>query len=415
MNGSLKERTLANGVSVAIDDNPSFYSASLGILVKAGSKDEEGKKGVAHLLEHLIFKGNERFDARRLAEVFASLGGEANGLTHKDYTLYYLHMPYDKVLPAFEVLADVFLHPLIAVEELEKEKQVVLEEIKEMEDSPEEVGREKLFSLVWRGHSLSFPVLGWEESVRSINREDLLDFLKRYYTPDSIIISASGRIDPALLERIEVLFGDLRREEGYSSYEGGQNPRVNEKPPFHPFEEEIPYETTQAHIYLALESVPWREDSRYIYDLLATILGGGASSRLFQKIREERGLAYEVDVENLSLGDGGLLLIYSATGERQKGEVLRLIKEELERICEEGIGEEELRRGKEQLKGMLLLSLESTVQRMGWLASTLFYKGRVVTLEESLRRIEEVTAQELQEVMEKALSSGIATLLLSPR
>ncbi len=415
MNGNLKEVTLANGVSVAIEDSPSFYSASLGILAKAGSKDEGEKKGVAHLLEHLVFKGNERFNARRLAEVFASLGGEANGLTHKDYTLYYLHMPYDKLLPAFEILADVFLHPLIAVEELEKEKQVVLEEIKEMEDSPEEVGREKLFSLVWRGHPLSFPILGWEESVRSISRGDILDFLKRYYTPDSIIISASGRIDPALLQQIEALFGDLRGEGGCSPSEGGRSPRVNEKPLFHPFEEEIPYETIQSHIYLALEGVPWRDDARYVYDLLATILGGGASSRLFQKVREEKGLAYEVDAENLSLEDGGLLVIYSATDEGKKEEVLGLIREELEKICEEGIGEEELRRGKEQLKGMLLLSLESTVQRMGWLASTLFYKGSVVTLEESLRRIEEVTAQEIQEVMRKALSSGIATLLLSPR
>ncbi|MGB9797257.1 MAG: M16 family metallopeptidase [bacterium] len=401
-----KEITLPNGVKVAIEDNPSSYSVSLGILVKVGAKDEEDEKaGIAHLLEHMLFKGSKHYDRREIARITDMLGGDFNGLTHKDYTLYYIRVPHDKIDIAMDVLFDIFLYPKLTIEDLEKEKQVVLEEIRDRDNDPEEVVKEKIFSLVWNGHPLGRSILGSEETLRSINREDLRDFLSFYHNPESIIISAAGRIDEGIfLKKVEKLMGAIN----------GHKKAPPKPPQFRAGEAEMSHPTTQVHLCVALESAKVKDDAHYIYGVLATLLGGGSASRLFQKLREERGLCYDVEAEDLALEECGILGIYAASHPSNKDILRELIEEELVSLRDEGLREEELERAKKQLKNAILLSLESSLQRMMRIAFSLFYKGRIVPLEETLEKIERVREEDIKEAINCSLTKGIASLFLVP-
>lgn len=406
MEKSAREVTLDNGVKVVIEDNPSSYSVSLGILVKVGAKDEGEKAGIAHLLEHMLFKGSEHYDRRELAHITDMLGGDFNGLTHKDYTLYYIRAPYDKLEIAADVLIDIFKNPLLSPEELEREKQVILEEMRERDDTPEEIAKERILSLVWNGHPLGRSILGFKETLLPLTSEDLRDFLSLYHHPEAIIFSAAGRLDESLL--LKHLERELR---GLN----GKKKKVNASPKFQPGEEEMFYSTTQVHLCLAMESAKANDDSHYTYGVLATLLGGGSASRLFQKLREERGLCYDIEAEDLALEDVGLLNIYTASHPGNKQILRELIEEELLSLRDEGVSKEELRRAKEQLKNAILLSLESSLQRMTRLALSLLYKGRIVPLEETLEKVERVKEEDIQQVLFHSLSKGLATFYLCPQ
>lgn len=407
MDGVPKEVTLSNGVRVAIENNPSSYSTSLGILVKVGSKDEEEEKaGIAHLLEHMLFRGSERYDRQKLAEITDMLGGDFNGLTHKDYTLFYIRAPYDKLSIATDILVDIFKNPLLLAEELEKEKQVIIEEMKDRDNSPEEVVKENILSLVWDGHPLGRSILGTEETVLSVTPEDLIDFLAFYHNPEAIIVSVSGRIDEEadFLKHLENLLGKLN----------GIKKPYREPPQFNPGRKEAVHPSTQVHLCVALESAKAEDDWHYAYGVLANLLGGGSSSRLFQKLRDERGLCYDVEAEDIALEDCGLLNIYSASRPNNKNILLELIEEELISIKEKGVTKEELERSKEQLKNAILLSLESSLQRMTRVALSLLYRGRIVQLEETLAKIEKIDEASIQDALSRSLSKGLGTFILSP-
>lgn len=405
MEENLKEVLLDNGVKVAVENNPSYYSVSLGILVRVGAKDEGEKDGIAHLLEHMLFKGSRRYDRQTLSQITDRLGGDFNGLTHKDYTLYYIRAPYKELDIAMDILVDIFKNPLLSPEELEKEKQVILEEMRERDNTPEEVAKEQILSLAWDGHPLGRSILGSEETILSLTSEDLRNFLSLYHHPESIIISASGRVDSSsFLTKLEKLLGKL----------DGRKKKASPPPEFHPGEREMSYPTTQVHYCLAMESAKANDESHYAYGVLAALLGGGSSSRLFQKLREERGLCYDVEAEDLSLEDCGLLTIYSASHPQNKQILRELIEGELESLRGEGVSKEELWRAKEQLKNAILLSLESSLQRMMRLALSLHYRGRIVPLEETLEKIERVSEEDVQKAISHSLGKGIATFYLSP-
>jgi len=401
-----KEITLSNGVQVAIEDNPSSYSVSFGILGKVGAKDEEDEKaGLAHLLEHMLFRGSKRYDRREIARITDMLGGDFNGLTHKDYTFFYIRVPHDKLDIAMDVLFDIFLNPTLAEEDLEKEKQVILEEIRDRDNDPEEVAKEKILSLAWDGHPLGRSILGSQDTLLSINGEDLRDFLSLYHNPEAIIVSAAGRIDDSsFLSRVENLLRPLN----------GCKRLPKEPPEFRADKAEMFHPTTQVHLCLAMESAKAKADSHYTYGVLATLLGGGSASRLFQKLREERGLCYDVEAEDIALEDCGILNIYSASHPNNKNLLRELIEEELLSLRDKGVGKEELERAKKQLENAILLSLESSLQRMMRIALSLFYRGRVVPIEETLERIESVGVEDVQEAINRSLAKGIAVFSLIP-
>ncbi len=400
-----KEVILDNGVRVAVESNPSCYTVSLGILLKVGAKDEGEKAGIAHLLEHMLFKGSRRYDRKEIARITDMLGGDFNGLTHKDYTLYYIRVPYKELKVAMDILVDIFKNPLLSSEELEKEKLVILEEMRERDNNPEEVAKEQILSLAWDGHPLGRSILGSEETLLSISREDLRGFLSLYHHPEAVIVSAAGRLEvPTFLKQLEGLLGRLN-----GLKKGGSPP-----PEFQPGEREMVYSTTQVHTCIAMESSRVDDESHYAYGVLATLLGGGSAARLFQKLREERGLCYDVEVDDLALEDGGLLTIYSASHPSNKGILGELIEEELISLRDKGVEEEELRRAKEQLKNAIFLALESSLQRMMRLALSLHYKGRIVPLEETLEKIERIKGEDIQEAISRSLSKGLATFCLCP-
>jgi len=400
-----REIILDNGVKVAIEGNSSSYSVSLGILVKVGAKDEGEKAGIAHLLEHMLFKGSEHYDRQELARITDMLGGDFNGLTHKDYTLYYIRAPYDKLELATSILVDIFKNPLLSPEELEKEKQVILEEMRERDNSPEEVAKEQLLSLVWDGHPLGRSILGFEETLLSITSDDLRDFLSLYHYPEAITISAAGRIDESsFLGELEKRLGNLK----------GRKKEGSKEPKFQPGEKELLYATNQVHLCLAMESSKASEESHYAYGVLATLLGGGSASRLFQKLREERGLCYDVEAEDLALEDTGLLNIYTASHPSNKRILRELIEEELISLRDKGVEREELERSKEQMKNAILLSLDSSLQRMIHLALSLLYRGRIIPLKETLEKIEGIKEEDIQQAISHSLAEGLASLYICP-
>jgi predicted Zn-dependent peptidase len=403
---NLKEITLSNGIKVAIEDNSSSYSVSLGILVKVGAKDEEDEKaGIAHLLEHMLFRGSKRYGRTEIAKITDMLGGDFNGLTHKDYTFFYIRVPHDKLDIGMDVLFDIFLNPTLAEEDLEKEKQVILEEIRDRDNDPEEVAKEKILSLAWDGHPLGRSILGSQDTLLSINGKDLRDFLSLYHNPEAIIISASGRIDDSFfLRRLENLLRPLN----------GNKKLSKEPPEFRAGVAEMFHPTTQVHLCMAMESAKVEDDAHYTYGILATLLGGGSASRLFQKLREERGLCYDVEAEDIALEDCGILNIYSASHPNNKDLLKELIEEELVSLKNKGVGREELERAKKQLENAILLSLESSLQRMMRLALSLFYRGRVVPIEETLERIERVREEDVQGAINRSLAKGIAIFSLMP-
>ncbi|MBC7330594.1 insulinase family protein [bacterium] len=402
----LREVTLQNGVQVAIENNPSSYSVSLGILVKVGAKDEEDEKaGIAHLLEHMLFRGSKRYERTEIAKITDMLGGDFNGLTHKDYTFFYIRVPHDKLDIGMDVLFDIFLNPTLAEEDLEKEKQVILEEIRDRDNDPEEVAKEKILSLAWDGHPIGRSILGTEETLLSIGKKDLENFLSLYHNPQAIIVSAAGRIDDSsFLKKVENLLLPIN---------GCKKP-PNEPPSFRAGESTVLHPTTQVHLCIAMESAKARDDFHYSYSVLATLLGGGTASRLFQKLREERGLCYDVEAEDLALEDCGILNIYSASHPNNKELLRELIEEELVSLRDKGVDRDELERAKRQLQNAILLSLETSLQRMMRIALSLFYRGRIVPIEETLERIERVSEEDVQEAINRSLNKGIAVFSLMP-
>lgn len=405
MEENLKEVILNNGVRVAVENNPSCYSVSLGILAKVGARDEGEKEGIAHLLEHMFFKGSLHYDRQTLSRITDRLGGDFNGLTHKDYTLLYIRVPYNELDIATDILIDIFKNPLLSPEELEKEKQVIREEMRERDNIPEEVAKEQILSLAWQNHPLGRSILGSEDTLLSLTSDDLRSFLSLHHHPESIIVSAVGRIESSLfLSKLEKLLGQLN----------GEKKRENIPPQFHPGEREIFHPTQQIHYCLAMESAKANDEAHYAYAVLATLLGGGSASRLFQRLREERGLCYDVEVEDLALEDSGLLTIYSASHPNNKLILRELIEKELVSLRDYGVEMEELRRAKEQLKNAILLSLESSLQRMIRLAISLLYRGRIVPLDETLEKIEKVKEEDIQKVISSSLNKGLATLYLCP-
>ena len=379
---------LPNGIRVVSEELTAVPSVTLGIWVENGSRFERSHQGgLSHFLEHLLFKGTDRRTAAQIAEEIDAVGGVLNAFTGKEYTCYYARVLAEHTDLAADVLADLFLRSRFDPDEIERERTVVLQEISQVEDTPDDYVHD-LFNLrYWPGHPLSLPVCGNNETVKSFQRQDFIDFLGDRYRPDRLIIAAAGNLKHEhLLEWVNREFAAL---DGTSVAVDGAMPTEQSGV----FAHEKPLE--QVHICLGTAGVSHVAPARYAAHLLNTALGGGMSSRLFQEVRERRGLAYSVYSFLSSYRDAGYLGVYVGTSPESVHEVVDVVLQELRTVVKEGLRSAELTRVKNQLKGGMLLGLETSDARMSRLAKNEIFFGRDIPLEEIAASIDATSNDEI--------------------
>lgn len=400
----MKKTQLKNGLRVVMEKIPTCRSVSFGIWVKTGSRNESPERGgISHFIEHMLFKGTERYSAKDIAEQFDAIGGNVNAFTSKEYTCYYAKV-LDEHLPiAVDVLSDMFFRSLFDTEELRKEKNVIVEEISMYEDTPDDMVHDLVSQAAYGEHPLALPILGTEEQLRAMESEHLREYMREHYTIENTVISVAGNIDDQVIDLLERYFGDF-------SNRGNSSPLA--APDFLGGLQFHRKKTEQNHICMSFPGLPVGEDKQYAMVLLNNAIGGGMSSRLFQEIREKRGLAYSVYSYHSSHADSGLFTVYAGTAPRQTKEVLDLTKEILHDVSVNGITASELSKGKEQLKGSLILSLESTGSRMNRLGKNELMLGRHYTLDEMIARIESVTMDDVNRVLKTMFSQPFSLAMV---
>ncbi len=406
---AVRRTVLPNGLTVITERMPQFRSVSVGIWIRTGSRSEpEEITGVSHFIEHMVFKGTERRSCEEIAGTMDSVGGMLDAFTTKE-TVCFSAKVLDQHLPlAFDVISDMMLRPLFPEPEIEREKKVVLEEIKMDEDNPEALINEEFLQGFWKGHPLGRPILGTRETVGKFDRTSVFGWFRRSYTPNEMVIAAAGNVEhERLVELAAGAFGALAC--------GADGSRRVPPQPQAPVLVRRKPELGQAHICLGVPACAVTDPQRYPAALLNSVLGGGMSSRLFQNIRERQGLAYAVFSEVTPYHDAGLLSVYAGTGAGMVEQVVRSVMAEFRRLKEEPVAPEELRRAKEQLKGSMTLSLESTGARMGNRARQEIYFGRFYSLEETFSFVDAVTAADVQALARQLLApERIAFAALGP-
>jgi predicted Zn-dependent peptidase len=396
----IERAELPNGLVIVTEKMPHVRSVSVGIWLGTGSRGESPEfNGIAHFIEHMLFKGTARRTAEEIAQAMDSVGGMLDAFTAKELTCFNAKV-LDEHLPiAFDVLSDLVLRPRFEDDDIAKEKQVVLEEIKMDEDNPEYLIHEMFTQNFWRGHPLGRPILGTPETVPQISRAALLDCFRSWYAPNNTVITAAGNLEHArLVDLVSREFGGVAR--------GGASvlrtaPQTNAG-----VEQRHKRELEQVHIVLGVPSYPLAHERRYAASLLNIILGGGMSSRLFQNIRERQGLAYSIGSDLSPYTDSGVLSVYAGTSRESAAQLIRSVVEEFRKIRKEPVGEEELRRAKDHLKGSMMLSLESTSARMSNLARQAMYFNRFLSLDEMLASIEVVTREEVLAIARDFFAPG---------
>jgi predicted Zn-dependent peptidase len=386
----IQRQVLPNGLVVITETMPHVRSISVGIWVRTGSRRETpAENGLLHFIEHMVFKGTERRTAEEIARSMDSVGGMLDAFTAKEMVCFNAKV-LDEHLPiAFEVIADFVLRPLFAEEDVAKEKQVVLEEIKMDQDSPDYLVHELFTQGFWPDHSLGRPILGTPETVRGFTRELLFDRFRSWFAPNRLVITAAGNLThERLLGLVEREFAGMAPAPVLN---GDRAPRTGA-----PILLETKRELEQVHICIGVPSYPLAHERRFATAVLNNLLGGGMSSRLFQNIREKKGLAYAVFSELSPYSDAGMLLVYAGTALETSAQVVDLVVREFRELKASPVPDEELRRAKDHLKGSLMLSLESTSARMSNLARQELYFGRFLSLDEILASIEAVTREEVQ-------------------
>jgi len=378
-----RKTILASGIRVITESMPYVRSASLGIWADVGSAAERGEqRGVSHLVEHMLFKGTARRSAREIAETMDGVGGNLNAFTDKEATCYYAKVIDHHVPLAIDVLADMFLHSTFAPEELAKEQRVVLEEIRMYDDSPDDMIHDLFTRTMWRGSDLGEPTIGYAETVSALTSDDLRHHLATRYTPDAVVFAAAGNIEhDAIVELVERAFAEHR---------GSAIVPVPEHPQLTPTTVVRRKDTEQAYIVLGTRGLAVADERRYALSVLDTVLGGGMSSRLFQEVREKRGLAYSVYSFQQGYRGAGLLGISAGTSPDSAQECIDVITGELARMVDGGPTGAEVALAREHLKGSLTLSLEASASRMIRLGRNEFNLGRQVAIEEIERDIDAV-------------------------
>jgi len=382
--------TLPNGLRIVTERIESVKSVSVGIWVKTGGRHETAKQaGITHFLEHMLFKGTKKRSSFDIALSMEAVGGYLNAFTSSEYTCYYSRCLNTQLDRALDVLSDMVLNSSFPEEEIEKEKKVVIEEMKMYRDSPDDYLFEEFNSKIFEGHELGRPVLGYEETVSDFSRQDLYDYMSDRYYPGNLLVSVAGNVDH---ERV------VKLVTGYFEKLEAQDHKEEEQP-LPAFKKEnvsLTKAIEQTHYIYGRRGMNFDHEDKYLLLLANTVLGGGMSSRLHQNVREKYGYCYSIQTFNQSYTDTGLWGIYVGTDKEYVDHVRELIQKELQIMQDELVPEKELAEAKSQLKGKLLLSQESTSNRMTRLAKSELYFGRFVTLDELVENIDSVTSEEIQ-------------------
>ncbi len=389
-----RKSTLPNGIRIVSESIPYVKSVTLGFWVGTGSRSEDNlTHGVSHFIEHLLFKGTKSRSAKDIAETVDQVGGQLNAFTAKEYTCYYIKVLDTHLALAMDILSDMLLNSRFDQEDILREREVVLEEVKMYEDTPDELVHDIHLDANWSGHELGRNILGSVHSIAQFKRELVVDYFEDFYRADNLVVSAAGNFDhDQLVELTDRYLGRLV---------GGKRVMSHQAPHLTPVRTLKTKDTEQVHLCLGTFSLSQNDPNLYTVHILNNILGGGISSRLFQSIREERGLAYSVYSYQTNYSDGGLLTVYAGTRPVNANAVAELILTNIEDIKTKGISLKEINRTKEQFKGSLLLGLESSSSRMSRLGKMETTFGRYITLDEVVEKIEKVTAEDVQHMAHK--------------
>ncbi len=397
-----------NGLRLITEAMPHVRSISLGVWIARGSRHEDpGQSGISHFIEHMLFKGSASRSAQEIAQAIDSIGGQVDAFTAKEYAGYYVKVLDTHLPAAFDILSDLILHPSFREKDVEREKKVVLEEIKMVEDTPDDLIHELFMQEFWEDHALGRPILGAPNVVSTFTSDELREFFKQAYVAPNVVVSAAGTLEhPQLRSLVEAAFGDLPAT-------GAPVPWVQPvtMSQIHLRNKDL----EQSHICVGTAAYPQDHPDRYTSYLMNTILGGSMSSRLFQHIREERGLAYAVSSGLNVYRDTGTLVVYAGCATNSVAQVLDLVVDEMRALADTAVPAAELQRAKDHLKGSLMLSLESTSSRMSHLAGQELYLGKQVGLDETLESIDRVTIGDLQRISHDLLvDSPRAVTVLGP-
>ena len=401
---------LSDGLRVLVEEVPTSRAVSVGIWVKAGSRDDpESYSGLAHLLEHLLFKGTAARDAERITREVEAVGGYLNGATGRESTFYYAETPNEGFSVAMEVLADLVQHPVLRTEDLKKEKDIVLDEIRGHNDDPEQCAYDLFHEGLWEGrHPLSRTVLGSQEAVAALTRGTLVEHHVRFYRPANMVLVVCGAID------VQQAFRTAER-----LFEEVPEPHVHlQRSPPALCRRRLHHQraTQQAHIYIGLPGLCASDADLYALEVLNALFGSGAGSRLFRTIRERQGLAYAVSSSLVVYSDGGIWAVYAGAAPAQALRVTDLILDELERLRRDGVGAEELAVAKAKLRGHLILGMETNTNRMGRLGGAVMAGREILPPEALIERVEAVSEEDISRVVARFARADLGHLaLVGPR
>ena len=389
---NVQKTILPNGLVVLTEPMDHVYSVSVGIWVRVGSRREPADlNGISHFIEHMVFKGTSRRTAEDIAQEVDAIGGMLDAFTSKEMVCFNARVLDEHLPKVFDVVADMVLDPKFADEDIAREQSVIMEEIRMTQDNPEDLVHELFTQNFWNSHPLGKPILGTQETVSAFDRKALQDWFRRCYAPNNLVVTAAGHLTHAqLVDLVAERFANVARiPDGFTDSRPEPAPHITLR---------TKRELEQVHVCLGVPALPMTDRRRFAVSVLNNVLGGGMSSRLFQNIRERLGLAYAIFSEMSSYRDAGVLSIYAGTSLETVDQLVQCVVEELRRLRDEPLSEEELRRAKDHLKGATLLALEGSGSRMSNLARYHIYFNRHFTPQELIAMLESVTADEVQQL-----------------
>ncbi len=403
---SIKVTKLESGLRVITDTVPEMETVAVGVWADVGTRHEDLKhNGVAHMVEHMMFNGTPTRTSRQIAEAVEDVGGQINAYTSREITAYYIHLLKNDMPMAMDILSDILQRPTFPDNELEKERGVILQEIGMTNDTPDDVVFDHYQETAYPDQALGAPILGREEIVENMKKETLYDYVHRFYTPEKLVVSAAGNVDhDSFVHTARTMFCDLPKDthQAYApaQYKGG--------------ERRIEKELEQAHVVLGFQGISREDPDYYSAVMLGTVLGGGMSSRLFQEIREKRGLVYSIYSSHSSYHDDGQFEIYAGTGPESLNKLVPVTCEELVKIMQDPISEEELNRAKAQIKAGILMSRESMLSRSNRQAKYLINFNHAPDVSRLIAQVDAVTVYSVQKIAQKIFTGKPTLAALGP-
>ncbi|WP_197662541.1 M16 family metallopeptidase [Mobilitalea sibirica] len=400
-----KIKQLSNGITVVMETMPYLKSAAFGVWVRVGSSNEDdSNNGIAHMIEHMLFKGTSRRSAKQIADEMAQIGGNINAYTSKELTSYYATTLSEHLPLAIDIIADMFNNSLIEEKALKKEKGVIIEEIDMYDDSPEDLAHEMLQQRIWKGHPLGYMISGTKKVVRKVSRNQIMDFINTYYVGDNMVISVAGNFEEdKIFALLQEQFGVIKK-----SCENNVIERI--KPEYHKVTCKKQKDIEQLHCNIAFDCISYLSEERFVLSILNSILGGSINSRLFQKIRENSGLTYSIYSYGSSYKETGLLHIYAAMNPSQTSTVLKKIYQIIGDLKKKGVTAEELAMTKEQIKTEIILGSESAKSKMNSNGKSMLNRGRVTPMEELIEGINRVSISDIKEFANRYLDLNKCSL-----